>query len=93
MRLFLARGGAPPPPPRPASCHSPLAQAEPPLTVALQARFWIRGVNTLPLGSKHAALLALARKHHPNMEGQAADDYGDTNFISNLAKSVAGAND
>ena len=36
-------------------------------TSAQEARFWIRGVNTLPFGSKHCALLALARKHHPNL--------------------------
>ena len=38
---------------------------------AQEARFWIRGVNTLPLGSKHCALLALVRKHHPKIAGEA----------------------
>ena len=36
-------------------------------TSAMEARLWIRGVNTLPFGSKHCALLALARKHHPHL--------------------------
>ena len=36
-------------------------------TSAMEARLWIRGVNTLPFGSKHCALLALARKHHRHL--------------------------
>ena len=40
---------------------------------AQEAAFWVRGVNALPLGSKHAALLALAKRFHPD----AADGEGE----------------
>ena len=42
-------------------------------TSAMEARLWIRGVNTLPFGSKHCALLALARKHHPHLVPTASE--------------------
>ena len=31
-----------------------------------EQRFWVRGVNALAVGSKHAALLALAKRFHPD---------------------------
>ena len=37
-----------------------------------EQRFWVRGVNALAVGSKHAALLALAKRFHPD----AADGEG-----------------
>ena len=43
-------------------------------TSAMEARLWIRGVNTLPFGSKHCALLALARKHHPHLVPRTASE-------------------
>ena len=38
-----------------------------------EQRFWVRGVNALAVGSKHAALLALAKRFHPD----AADGEGE----------------
>ena len=38
-----------------------------------EQRFWVRGVNALAVGSKHAALLALAKRFHPD----AADAEGE----------------
>ena len=35
-----------------------------------EQRFWVRGVNALAVGSKHAALLALAKRFHPDAEGE-----------------------